>query len=149
MSALFELTDFAVKPAHAEGCFYCRQSTLTGEWPTLEHHEAQHLPITCVICGGTKPNRLLFDMSHGVNLGAILENNALLCTALSLQLNHLTYDIREGREPAQMDLRALELGWRIAPDGSQIPPAGWPTADTATWPVLHEAQMPLSMRGAA
>lgn len=96
MTTLFDLTDFAPEtPQWAADCFYCTPDT-TGYYD-LEHHQWAHLPVTCAICRQSSPNRLLFDQSHGVNLGASWESGYLLCSSLSLKLNHLRHDLRTGR----------------------------------------------------
>lgn len=127
MTTLFDLLDFAPEtPQWAADCFYCTPDT-TGYYD-LEHHQWAHLPVTCAICRQSSPNRLLFDQSHGVNLGASWESGYLLCSSLSLKLNHLRHDLRTGRPHDARDLTPLELGWTIAADGNHVPPAGWPAA---------------------
>lgn len=119
--SLFELRDFAPpKPAHAEGCMYCREDQ-DGIWPALAFHEREHLPIVCGVCGQISPNRLLFEMSHG-GPGWI---TPVMCTSLYLRLNHLTFAVLHGARPEARDLTALDRAWRIAPDGAQLPPADW------------------------
>ncbi len=113
-------------PAWARECVYCYPDDF-GVYD-YDRHLRNDLPMTCAVCGASSPNRLLFEQSHGVNLGASWESGHLLCMSLSLLLNHLTYDILHGREPRAKDLYAIELGWRIAPDGAQLPPEDWPPA---------------------
>ena len=127
MSTLFELLDFAPEaPQWATDCFYCRPDT-TGYYDEARHLHS-HLPLTCRVCGEVSPNRLLFEQSHGVSLGASWEYGYLLCTSLSLKLNHLGYDLLNGHLPSSHDLTPLELGWLITPDGYPLAPAGWPAA---------------------
>lgn len=122
--SMFELTDFAPPtPAWAEGCRYCVPDEM-GAYDEAQHLYG-HLPLTCSVCGDTASNRLLFEQSHLVNLGASWGRDALVCTSLDLRLNHLRYDILHGQVPTARDLTALELGWRFGPDGSALPPAGW------------------------
>jgi hypothetical protein len=131
MTTLFDLLDFAPEtPQWAADCFYCTPDT-TGYYD-LARHQWAHLPMTCAICRRTSPNRLLFDQAHGVNLGASWESGYLLCSSLSLKLNHLRYDLLNGHAHDARDLTPLELGWTLTPDGTPIAPAGWPAApDTA------------------
>lgn len=131
IDALFDLADFAPEaPAWATECFYCRPDK-SGVYDEARHVR-EHLPLTCSICGETSPNRLIFEMNHEVTLGGSWGADALLCVSLSLRLNHLTYAVLNGRAPDLRDLTALDLGWRIAPDGAKLPPAGWPTGAAAT-----------------
>jgi len=119
---LFELRDFAPpKPAHADGCFYCRPDD-DGIYPDRERHDRDHLPITCTICGDTEPNRFRLENNHSRMLG---DWRPVTCTSLCLRLNHLTYDLLHRETPAARDWTAIDLGWRIAPDGEQLPPADW------------------------
>lgn len=132
MSELFSMLDFAgEEPTYAVGCMYCHLDIDTGEWTDRETHEHTHLPITCGVCGCTEPNRLLFEMSHTVTLGGCWKRGALVCTRLDLNLNHWSYAMLHGYEepvsPAG-DL-CIRLGWRFAPDGYAVPPAGWPSGD--------------------
>ena len=62
------------------------------------------------------------------------------CCSMGHRLNHLTYDIRYGKKPDARDLTVLDLGWRIAPDGSQIPPLGAPQPHGwhVTWSTKEE-----------
>ena len=122
----FDLSEQA--PVWAEACFYCRPDLL-GRYNERDHIHA-HLPMTCAICQATCPNRLQFENSHGVSLGASFTLGVMVCSALSLQLNHLSYALRHGEIPSERDVHALELGWVIAPDGTQLPPAGWPLLPT-------------------
>lgn len=126
-TTLFNLIDFAPPaPAWALECFYCSPDS-TGHYDE-ERHLADHLELTCAICGGVEPNRLLFTQSHGVNLGASWGRDALMCTSLDLCLNHLAYAIKYGEAPAQRDLDlVLPTGWLMGPDGKAVRPAGWPT----------------------
>ena len=127
MTTLFDLLDFApATPEWAADCFYCTPDT-TGYYD-LQHHLRTHLPVTCAICRQSSPNRLLFDQSHGVNLGASWETWKLLCSSLSLKLNHLRHDLLNGHLPSSRDLTPLQLGWIFAPDGTPIAPADWPAA---------------------
>ena len=127
MSTLFELVDFAPPaPTWAVECFYCTPDS-TGYYDEATHLR-HHLPLTCQICSAVSPNRLLFENSHGVCLGSSWGKGYLLCTSLSLQLNHLAYDLLHGTSPHASDQPALDLGWRIAPDGAAIAPEGWPAA---------------------
>lgn len=126
---LFDLTDFAPPaPEWAKDCFYCSPGD-DGYYDEARHFH-DHLPLTCAVCRQTSPNRLLFEMSHCVNLGASWGQNALLCSSLSLRLNHLLYDARAGQEPAERDLTALELGWRVDANGIYMP-EGWPDGSHA------------------
>ena len=111
-------------PAWAEECTYCVRD-LFGQY---DHalHMAQHLPITCAVCGETEPNRYLAELSHKISLGASWDVGALLCTSLALRLNHLSYDTLHARPYSPLDASALDLGWRITLGGIQIPPDGWP-----------------------
>lgn len=127
MSTLFDLLDFAPEaPRWATDCFYC-QPDITGYYDEARHLH-RHLPLTCRICSGASPNRGLFEQSHGVNLGASWEYGYLLCSSLSLKLNHLRYDMLHGHHPSPNDLAPLELGWLITPDGYPLAPADWPAA---------------------
>jgi hypothetical protein len=130
--SLFEMRDFAPpKPAHADGCFYCRPND-DGTYPTLAEHTAHHLTRTCEICGHSAPNSLLFEMNHYLGkVGDIRRARPLRCTALWLMLNHLTYALLHGQAPADRDMTPIELGWRIAPDGTQLPPVDWDERFTA------------------
>lgn len=123
---LFGLTDFAPPaPEWATACFYCTPDE-TGYFDERRHLD-DHQVLTCGICGGTSPNRLLFTMSHGVSLGASWKRDALMCSGLDLCLNHLSYAVTHREPPAARDLdRVVPTGWRIAPDGAQIRPAHWP-----------------------
>lgn len=124
--ALFDLADFAPPaPAWAVTCFYCTPDA-QGYYDRANHDHA-HRQLTCAVCHESEPNRLLFEMSHGICLGGCYQRDALVCTSLDLQLNHLSYDITHGQAPAVRDLPALELGWRFGPDGTAIAPAGWPS----------------------
>jgi hypothetical protein len=124
---LFDLADFAPPaPDWAVACFYCLPDD-SGHYDR-ERHDHAHLALTCDVCGKTSPNRPLFEQSHDVNLGASWEHGWLLCTGLSLALNHLRYDLLHGDVPLDADKYALELGWLIAPDGEPIAPEGWPEA---------------------
>lgn len=125
--SLFEMVDFAPpKPAHADGCFYCRAND-DGVYPELAFHERNHLPMTCPICQETEANRLLFEMNHFRHRGT---HHPVQCTSLYLRLNHLTYALLHRQTPSDHDLRVLELGWRLAPNGEQLPPPGWDQAHT-------------------
>lgn len=127
MSALFDLLDFAPEaPQWATDCFYCQPDS-TGYYDEAGHLH-RHLPLTCRICLQMSPNRLLFEQGDGVNLGASWETGYLLCSSLSLKLNHLRYDTLNGHQPDARDIVALELGWIIAPDGTPIAPTRWPLA---------------------
>ena len=127
MTTLFDLLDFAPEaPEWATACFYCTPDT-TGYYD-LDLHQRTHLPVTCAICRQSSRNRLLFDQSHGVNLGASWQTGKLLCSSLSFKLNHLRYDLLNGHLPSTNDLTPLELGWIIAPDGTSVAPADWPEA---------------------
>lgn len=114
------------KPAHAAECWYCRQDDL-GEWTSLEDHEHWHLPLTCRVCGGAAPNRLLFEQSHGLNRGQSWDHGYVVCSSLGLRLNHITYALRHGGPIHSMDATVFELGFLFGPDCSPVPPAGWPT----------------------
>lgn len=127
MSTLFDFADFAPeKPTWANECFYCSPDE-TGYYDE-EHHKWAHLPMTCKVCHQTSPNRLLFDMTHGINLGASWEHGWMLCSSLALKLNHLRYDLLNGHDHDERDLTPFELGWTIAPDGLPVAPEGWPVA---------------------
>ncbi|MGF3055632.1 hypothetical protein [Microbacterium sp. YY-01] len=131
MDALFTMFDFAEpKPRYADDCFYCHQDA-NGEWTSLEHHSENHVPLTCDVCGDTDPNRLLFEMSHGITLGGSWDRGKLVCVRLDLNLNHWRYAMFHGiKEPVSPagDL-CLRLGWRFGPDGYAIAPEGWPSGD--------------------
>jgi len=121
VSTLFDMRDFAPeKPAYAEGCLYCYAND-DGLYPDQAFHEREHLPRTCSVCGEESPNRLLFEMNHGGPSWIA----PVKCTSLYLRLNHLTYAVLHGLAPEARDLTVLDLGWRIAPDGAQLPPADW------------------------
>lgn len=119
----FDFAALEEEPAWAESCGYCVRDDL-GHFDEAAHFRG-HLPLTCDVCGETEPNRLLFGMSHGVNLGACWGEGWLLCSSLWLRLNHLTYALKTGTEPAATDLSAIGLGWTFAPDGERFAPAGW------------------------
>ena len=122
----FDLSEQA--PVWAEPCFYCRPDPL-GRY-NEQNHFRSHLPMTCAVCLVTCPNRLQFENSHGVSLGASFELGVMVCSSLSLQLNHLSYALRHGEIPSENDAHALQLGWLIAPDGAQLAPTGWPVLPT-------------------
>lgn len=127
--SLFEMADFAPPaPGWATACFYCHPGA-DGYYDEAEHLK-RHLPLTCAVCGGTAPNRLLFEMSHCVTLGGSWKRDALVCTSLDLRLNHLAYDARHGEEPDETDRTALTLGWRVDAEGAYAP-AGWPDGSHA------------------
>jgi len=115
-------------PDWAETCFYCSPDAL-GRYNERNHFHS-HLPMTCTICRASCPNRLQFENSHGVNLGASFTLGVMVCSSLSLQLNHLSYALRHGELPSVNDVGALKLHWLIAPDGTQLPPKGWPLLPT-------------------
>jgi len=115
-------------PSWASACFYCVPDDF-GAYDEA-HHYRQHLALTCAVCGEVSPNRLLFEMDHGINLGASWRIDKLLCSSLSLRLNHLTYDLRQRETPQARDLAALDLGWRLDPYGEHLAPEGWPAAPT-------------------
>ena len=112
--------------AWAEGCFYCTPDRL-GRYDQGRHLHA-HLPLTCAVCGEKSPNRLLFEQSHGVNFGASSTLGVMVCSSLSLRLNHLTYAVLHGE--LQYEADQLALGWLIGPDGTRLAPADWPTLRT-------------------
>lgn len=115
-------------PEWAASCRYCFPDAF-GRYDEARHL-ANDLPMSCPVCRQTEPNRLLYEMNHGVNLGASWQHRALLCVSLSLRLNHLSSDMRTGEEPRERDLTAVALGWMIGPDGAQIAPEGWPSPPT-------------------
>lgn len=127
--SLFELADFAPpQPAWAEACFYCHPAE--DGYYDEQLHLRRHLPLTCAVCGGTEPNRLLFEMNHVITLGGSWERNAVVCTSLHFRLNHLRYAVLHGEEPAERDRTPLALGWRVDADGAH-PPEGWPDGSHA------------------
>lgn len=117
-------------PPWALECHYCHPEDF-GAYDQ-ETHQRAHLPMLCRVCGLSSPNRLLFDMSHGINLGASWEYGWMLCTSLALKINHLRAGLRTGRAPQECDRTPLELGWTFAPDGWPIAPPEWPVAPD-TW----------------
>lgn len=129
MKTLFDDLEIETPP-WAKDCRSCHHDEL-GRYDELRHFTS-HLPLTCAVCGETEPNRFLAELNHDVNLGASRQNNALLCVSLSLRLNHLSYAKRNDKEPRTDDLKALELGWTVLDDGTQVPPEGWPDASHAT-----------------
>ncbi|MBN7792407.1 hypothetical protein [Microbacterium esteraromaticum] len=114
---LFELSDFE------------ETRPVLDAWPYLFRcglhrdpmDEAAHLDDcwhgVCPSCGDDVLSPFLMHLNHvGADLGR--------CQSIELRLNHLTYFIRYGGKPGDRDMSVIDLGWRIAPDGSQIPPAG-------------------------
>lgn len=126
-AALFELLDFAPPaPQWAEECFYCSPDP-QGYYDEAKHL-ASHLQLTCAICGGTSPNRMLFTQSHNITLGGSWGRDALMCSSFDLTLNHLRYAITRGETPAERNLQTLaSTGWLLSPTGDAVRPRGWPT----------------------
>jgi hypothetical protein len=80
-------------------------------------HAAECWLGVCPCCGEDVPSGFMMTLNHfGGEHGT--------CISVDLRLNHLTYAIRHGEPPAERDLTVIDLGWRIGPDGSQIPPQG-------------------------
>jgi hypothetical protein len=113
-------------PEWAAACYYCWADEF-GHYDEARHL-ANDLPKTCPVCHETSPNTLLYEMNHGINLGASYQRGALLCLSLSLRLNHLDYDASQGRDWRERDKTALDLGWSFGDDGELVAPEGWPPA---------------------
>lgn len=80
-----------------------------------DEHAAECWRHVCPCCRDEVVNGWMMRLNHsGAERG--------MCTSLTLRLNHLTYAIRYGGGVAERDMTVIDLGWRIAPDGSQIPP---------------------------
>lgn len=75
-------------PAWAAACVYCHRD----EWGLYDRdrHQCDHLPMTCTVCEETEPNRVLFELSHGITLGGSWEIDALLCVSPGLASKHVT-----------------------------------------------------------
>lgn len=125
--ALFDLDDFAetARPALARETWPCNVHDRISE---DDAHARDCWGGVCPSCREDVVNGWMMRLNHsGAESGE--------CTSLGLRLNHLTYDIRHGDLPAPRDMTVLDLGWRIAPDGSQIPPAG--AARPRGWDYRH------------
>lgn len=87
----------------------------------------------CPACGEDVLNGFLMNLNHsGAETG--------ICTSIGLRLNHLTYAITHGEIPDYRDMTVIELGWRIGPEGTQIPPTGkpWPHGWGHRWGSAEE-----------
>lgn len=120
MDTLFDLADFEETappppaPALPPEMWACGVHAMHRE---DDEHARDCWGSVCPACGDDVVNGWMLRLNHWGGDGG-------MCTSLSLRLNHLTFDIRHGQTPSERDLTALDSGWRIAPDGSQIPPAG-------------------------
>lgn len=143
MDTLFDLSDFeetrpaSVFPPEMLACGIHRRHSSADQ----EAHAADCWHGVCPCCGEPVIGSYDVEINHaGADRGR--------CVSLELRLNHLTYDIRNGIEPSRHDLGVLTTGWRIGPDGTQIPPDWvydpqwdrlWATADGfAKW-ISNEA----------
>ena len=109
-------------PEWARECFYCHPDDL-GAYDE-RRHLANHLPMTCDSCGEVGVNSLIYSMSHGANprMHSRYSIRTVLCMSAWLRMNHLVYDLYNGKLPTERDLTVLEqLQLFITPDGDFVP----------------------------
>lgn len=115
--ALFDLADFeeTAPVVYPAPMFPCGKHRLHAT-QEAEAHGAECWGGRCPSCRDEVVGYYDVTINHsGAEIGH--------CTSLTLRLNHLSYDVCNGSAPSARDLTVLDLGWRIAPDGTQIPPA--------------------------
>lgn len=115
---LFEFDDLVELPDWAHDCFSCKPATFDAD-----RHFAEHLPVTCMICGTTERNRL---QAHSINLGGSRELGALVCDWLHYRINNARYLIKHGGELTDRMRDVVACGWTFTPAAEPLVPAGWP-----------------------